>query len=300
MRVFLDGCFDLTHYGHFRAMQQARATGSHLTVGVLSDESISSYKSPPVLTMDERVEMVRSSRWADAVFPDTALSLDMKFVQGLRKHLGISLIVHGDDVVTLKDGTDPYGAAKVAGMYWAIPRTPGVSTTHLVQALVDGTPLPKCPLRLDLPTWYPEEGSVYVDGAFDCLHPGHIAFLKEARKLGTQLIVGVHADEVVQSRRGKLPLQCVEDRARALAGCRYVDGVLPASPLYITQAVLDATGATCVARGTTHETDVPDRDRYKDVCDKVVYIPSTSTLTLDELRERILNRAVNTSSDEPG
>lgn len=290
MRVFLDGCFDLTHYGHFRAMQQARATGSHLTVGVLSDESIASYKAPPVLSMDERVEMVRSCRWADAVFPDTALALDMKFVQGLRKHLGIALIVHGDDVVTLKDGSDPYGAAKVAGMYWAIPRTPGVSTTLLTNALVDGTPLPACPLRLDLPAWYPVEGSVYVDGAFDCLHPGHIAFLKEARALGTQLIVGVHADEVVQSRRGKPPLQCVEDRARALACCRYVDGVLPASPLYLSQAVLDATGATCVARGTTHETDSLDKERYREVCGKVVYIPSPSTVTLATLRERIVRR----------
>ena len=288
MRVYLDGCFDLTHHGHFRAMQQARALGSHLTVGVLSDEEVASYKAPPVLSMPERIQMIQSVRWVDAVFPDIAASLSTKFVQGLRKHLRISLIVHGDDAVTLADGTDPYGAAKVAGMYWAIPRTPGVSTTDLVHALLHGTRLPKTPLRLDLPMWKPVEGAVYVDGAFDCLHPGHVAFLKEAKKMGTQLIVGVHADEMVESRRGRPPIQCVEDRARALAHCKYVDGVLPGSPLYVTQAVLDATGAKAVARGTTHETDAPDKERYKAVADKVVYVPSPSTMTLQTLRDRIM------------
>lgn len=37
---------------------------------------------------------------------------------------------------------------------------------------------------------------VYVSGAFDLFHIGHLCFLEEARKLGDYLIVGIHNDQV--------------------------------------------------------------------------------------------------------
>lgn len=36
---------------------------------------------------------------------------------------------------------------------------------------------------------------VLTYGTFDLLHPGHIYLLKEAKKLGDELIVGVSTDE---------------------------------------------------------------------------------------------------------
>lgn len=43
----------------------------------------------------------------------------------------------------------------------------------------------------------PGEGDVvvYVCGAFDLFHIGHLSFLEEARKLGDYLIVGIHNDQ---------------------------------------------------------------------------------------------------------
>ena len=38
--VFTNGCFDLLHVGHVRYLQQARALGHFLVVGVNSDESV--------------------------------------------------------------------------------------------------------------------------------------------------------------------------------------------------------------------------------------------------------------------
>lgn len=43
---------------------------------------------------------------------------------------------------------------------------------------------------------------VYIDGSFDLLHPGHLTTLKNAKKLGTYLIVGIHDDETVNSIKG--------------------------------------------------------------------------------------------------
>ena len=37
--------------------------------------------------------------------------------------------------------------------------------------------------------------TIYVDMIGDLFHYGHVEFLKNARKLGDKLIVGVHSDE---------------------------------------------------------------------------------------------------------
>lgn len=43
---------------------------------------------------------------------------------------------------------------------------------------------------------------VYIDGAFDVFHPGHVRTLAAAKAHGDFLLVGVHTDEDVQERRG--------------------------------------------------------------------------------------------------
>lgn len=58
VRVYMDGCFDLMHYGHANALRQAKALGDELVVGVVSDEQIVANKGPPVLSMEERYKNV--------------------------------------------------------------------------------------------------------------------------------------------------------------------------------------------------------------------------------------------------
>jgi ethanolamine-phosphate cytidylyltransferase len=49
----------------------------------------------------------------------------------------------------------------------------------------------------------PEGGvTVYIDGAFDMFHPGHVDILKLAKAQGDFLLVGLHSDEDVAARRG--------------------------------------------------------------------------------------------------
>ena len=69
---------------------------------------------------------------------------------------------------------------------------------------------------------------VFTNGCFDLLHPGHVAYLEEARSLGDALIVGVNTD----ASAGRLnkgpgrPLTPEADRARVLAACACVDRVV--------------------------------------------------------------------------
>ena len=69
------------------------------------------------------------------------------------------------------------------------------------------------------------EKVVLVTGGFDPLHSGHLAYLKEASKLGDKLIVGINSDEWLIRKKGKnfLPEQ---ERHEILSSIRYVDGCI--------------------------------------------------------------------------
>lgn len=69
---------------------------------------------------------------------------------------------------------------------------------------------------------------VFTNGCFDILHPGHVAYLEEARSLGDALLVAVNTDASVR-RLGKGELRPVNpeaDRARILAALAAVDRVV--------------------------------------------------------------------------
>jgi FAD synthetase len=58
---------------------------------------------------------------------------------------------------------------------------------------------------------------VMVFGVFDLLHPGHISFLKQAKKLGNFLVVSVARDANVKKIKKKLP---VFDEKKRLANLK--------------------------------------------------------------------------------
>ena len=62
---------------------------------------------------------------------------------------------------------------------------------------------------------------VVATGTFDIIHPGHIRFLKEAKKLGDELIVIVAREKNV--RHKPKPIIPEEQRRRVVEGIKYVD-----------------------------------------------------------------------------
>ncbi|MBN6209040.1 D-glycero-beta-D-manno-heptose 1-phosphate adenylyltransferase [Ralstonia pickettii] len=68
---------------------------------------------------------------------------------------------------------------------------------------------------------------VFTNGCFDILHRGHISYLKDARKLGDVLIVGLNSDASVKRLKGEnRPVNSEEDRAVVLSALEYVDYVV--------------------------------------------------------------------------
>jgi len=70
-----------------------------------------------------------------------------------------------------------------------------------------------------------EKSEVLVFGAFDTLHKGHLHLLREARALGTRLVVALAQDHTIKEQKGRLPIESFETRKNALLACEYVDTV---------------------------------------------------------------------------
>ena len=72
------------------------------------------------------------------------------------------------------------------------------------------------------------EKIVMTNGCFDILHPGHVSYLENARKLGDRLIVAVNTDESVKRLKGdSRPINDLAARMAVLAGLASVDWVVP-------------------------------------------------------------------------
>jgi rfaE bifunctional protein nucleotidyltransferase chain/domain len=83
---------DLFHVGHLKALQQAKALGDYLIVGVLTDEGVEAYKRKPIIPLNERMELVANLKCVDDV-------IEQKGVDPT-ENLGAILpdiVVHGDD-----------------------------------------------------------------------------------------------------------------------------------------------------------------------------------------------------------
>jgi ethanolamine-phosphate cytidylyltransferase len=222
IRIFIDGAFDLLHFGHMNAFRLARSLGTHLVAGINSDASITQCKGAPLMNDEQRMAMVFACKFVDEVVPDCPYILSEEFLDFIMKEYRIDFVVHGSDPCIV-DGKDVYAAAKRTGKFLTIPRTEGVSTTDLVGRMLLLTKEHHCHHEMDSAT---ENGApyffagrqskflttsrmlqlfsadvkaptkdmriIYVDGAWDLFHPGHVAFLKAAREVrklsGTSLV----------------------------------------------------------------------------------------------------------------
>lgn len=142
VRVYVDGCWDVMHSGHYNALRQAKALGDILVVGVHSDEEIERHKRSPVMKNEQRMAAVSACKWADEVVFGVPYSPSRE----LLTELNCDFLAHGDDIPIAANGHSAYHT--VMDKLKIFKRTPGVSTTHLIQRLVDAAKYKKQQLEL--------------------------------------------------------------------------------------------------------------------------------------------------------
>ena len=68
---------------------------------------------------------------------------------------------------------------------------------------------------------------MFTNGVFDLLHPGHVRYLADARRLGDALIVGLNSDRSVHANKGPArPITTAAERAEVLLALASVDAVV--------------------------------------------------------------------------
>jgi D-beta-D-heptose 7-phosphate kinase/D-beta-D-heptose 1-phosphate adenosyltransferase len=134
--VFTNGCFDLLHPGHIGSLEQARALGDALMVGLNSDASVRELKDAgrPVLPEHERAEILSALESVDAV-----IIFDEPTPREVIARLLPDVLVKGGDW----PGDQIVGREEVeaaGGRVVSIPVVPGYSTTAILRKIREGAP----------------------------------------------------------------------------------------------------------------------------------------------------------------
>jgi len=129
--VFTNGVFDLLHLGHLRYLQQARALGDALIVGVNSDRSVRANKGParPVTPEAERAEILAALACVDGV-----VVFDQETPHELIAALQPDVLVKGadwaEDAIVGRDIVEARGGRVVR-----VPVEAGHSTSAIIEKI---------------------------------------------------------------------------------------------------------------------------------------------------------------------
>lgn len=128
---YTTGVFDLFHVGHLNLLKNAKGMCDKLVVGVTVDELVSYKGKKAMIPFEDRIEIVRSCRYVDAVVPQ----YDMDKLTACKK-LGATILFVGDDWY----GTDKWRQyekdfAQVGIKIVYFPYTKGISSTKITEQL---------------------------------------------------------------------------------------------------------------------------------------------------------------------
>jgi phosphoenolpyruvate phosphomutase / 2-hydroxyethylphosphonate cytidylyltransferase len=131
--VYVGMSADLIHPGHINILQQAATLGD-VTVGLLTDRAIASYKRLPHMDYEQRKAVAENLKGVERVVPQETLD----YVPNLEE-LRPDFVVHGDDWRTgVQQATRQRvidALAQWGGQLVEVPYTEGISSTQLNASL---------------------------------------------------------------------------------------------------------------------------------------------------------------------
>jgi rfaE bifunctional protein nucleotidyltransferase chain/domain len=130
--VFTNGCFDLLHIGHIRYLEEAKALGDVLVIGVNSDHSVRNLKGlqRPILPEEERAEILSGLGCVDYITifnePDP-----YQLISLLQPHV---LVKGGDWTKETTVGGELI--EKLGGEVVILPFAKGSSTSNIIETIL--------------------------------------------------------------------------------------------------------------------------------------------------------------------
>lgn len=144
-KVYVGMSADLLHPGHINVLKKAASLGT-VTVGLLTDTAIASYKRIPFMSYEQRLAILESLKFVERVIPQTSLDYTRNLIE-----MKPDFVVHGDD---WREGVQKETRSKVIealsqwdGELVEVPYTEGISSTQLNRALKELGTTPELRLK---------------------------------------------------------------------------------------------------------------------------------------------------------
>ena len=123
---------------------------------------------------------------------------------------------------------------------------------------------------------------VFVNGAFDILHAGHIRLLNYAKSLGTFLLVAIDSDRRISALKGpKRPINMFSDRRLLLLNLRAVDHVWSFDTDEELDDICRIYRPNIMVKGSDYKDTIAIGQRW---CDRVEYLDRTNDSTTKKIQ----------------
>ena len=133
------------------------------------------------------------------------------------------------------------------------------------------------------------EDRLWIDGCFDFFHHGHTGVMLQSRRLGNELLVGLHSDEDIRANKGPTVMN-LEERVAAVEACRFSTGVVPHAPYVTSIPWISHYGCQYVTHGDDITSDAQGNDCYRFVkkAGRMKIVPRTPGISTTDLVGRML------------
>jgi choline-phosphate cytidylyltransferase len=125
--------------------------------------------------------------------------------------------------------------------------------------------------------------TVITFGTFDVFHVGHLRVIERAASLGERLVVGVSADALNESKKGRVPVFSQAERMAIVAALKPVDEVFIEESLELKRDYIEKYSADVLVMGDDWAGKF---DEFEDICE-VVYLTRTPAISTTALIEKI-------------
>lgn len=137
---------------------------------------------------------------------------------------------------------------------------------------------------------------VYCAGVFDLLHYGHINYLRQAKKFGDILMVGLLTDEGTEEYKMTKPIMSYDERYKVLMGIKYVSHIIPQEHTDPTSTLeriwLNYPGIfpDILVRASDVQSPVPGEEYMKSRSGRIEIVHYTNDISDTMIKNRIIDR----------
>ncbi len=119
---------DLFHHGHIAFFKRAREYGSHLLVGVCSDEDVEGYKRRPIMSFSERVEVIECCNLVNEVVYEAPPETTTNFINQHQIDIVVATKAYSKEALEMY-----YSDPQKLGILRLVDYKKGISTSSIIE-----------------------------------------------------------------------------------------------------------------------------------------------------------------------